>query len=362
MKIHKLNNNNVEVGVIEECGHLFPVRFFFDYDVIEPMHISPWLNEEHDPETPPMLRYLRGDFFCAPFGDSDLLPDEQRAHGTPANDTWNKVEKTESLLKFKLAKKVSGSELTKAISIRENEHVVYQKHIFSGGQGKLPIGHHAMLKIPEKAFISFSDYQFGGTPPVPVESDPSKGNSILKYPQQFQDLTSVEGSDNRLFNTSVYPFDKDHEDLLMLISEDYLPFGWSAVSNPSEGWLWYSIKNINILPNTVIWMSNGGRYYPPFSSRHKNVIGVEETRSFFHLGHKASVESNFLNQKGFNTYIELSENIDIEVPYIFGVARIPGSFSRVKTITETENGIEITDINVNKITARVDLNFIRNIK
>ena len=111
-----------------------------------------------------------------------------------------------------------------------------------------------------------------------------------------------------------------------------------------------------------MWLSNGGRYYPPFSSRHKNVIGIEETASFFHLGHKASIENNFLNEQGHKTFIELSHNKVIEIPYLFGVVKIPGNFGRVKSITEFKDGIQITDIHHHKVHAKVNLNFIKDTK
>ncbi len=362
MKTLLLKNSKVEVGILEECGHLFPVRFFFDKSIIEPMHIAPWKNEELDSSVPPMLKFLRGDFFCAPFGASDILEDETRAHGASANDKWNDIQITKSSLKLKLSKNISGAELIKDISVGENEAVVYQKHTFIGGNGKIPVGHHSILKIPGKAFIGFSNFVYAGTPPQPIESDPNLGRSILKYPQIFSDLTSVQRSDNTLIDSSVYPFDTNHEDLFMVISNKDIPFGWSAVSCPKEGWLWYSIKNIKTLPNTVVWLSNGGRYYPPFSSRHKNVIGIEETASFFHLGHKASIENNFLNKQGFKTFIELFPDKVIKIPYLFGVVEIPSSFGRVKSITEIKDGIEITDDHQNSIKTKVNLNFIKDTK
>lgn len=359
MKSICLKNSSVEVGVLEECGHLFPVRFFFDKNVIEPMHVAPWANEELDDSVPSILKNLRCDFFCAPFGASDFLQDEIRAHGTSANDSWELIKKSDQSVKLELTKKISGASLTKEITIIENETVIYQKHTFVGGSGKIPIGHHAMLKIPTKAFISFSDFIYGGTPPQIVEPNPDLGRSILKYPQKFSDLSTVERFDNEKINISTYPFDQNHEDLFMVISKKQIPFCWSAVSCPDAGWLWYSIKNINILPNTVVWLSNGGRYYPPFSSRHKNVIGVEETCSFYHLGHKASIENNFLNEKGLKTYIELKENNIFEIPYLFGTVEIPSNFGKVKSINEFDNGIQIFDDKKNKIYTKVNLNFIK---
>ena len=362
MKTLLLKNNNVEVGILEECGHLFPVRFFFDKDIVEPLNIAPWTNEQLDPGMQPMLKFLRGDFFCAPFGASDILEDETRAHGASANDKWNDIQISNSSIKLKLSKNISGAELLKEISISENESVIYQKHTFIGGKGKIPVGHHLMLKIPNKAFISFSDFVFAGTPPDPIETEKDQGRSLLKYPQNFTDITSMQGFDNKSIDASVYPFDTNHEDLYMIISKKDIPFGWSAVSCPDESWLWYSIKNTDMLPNTVVWLSNGGRYYTPFSSRHKNVIGIEETASFFHLGHKASIENNYLNDQGYKTYIELSANKVIKIPYLFGVVKIPENFGRVKSITETKDGIEITDFHMNKVSTKVNLNFIKDIR
>jgi len=362
MKTLLLKNSKVEVGILEECGHLFPVRFFLENKVIEPMHIAPWTNEELDSSIQPMLKFLRGDFFCAPFGESDLLEDETRAHGASANDKWNDIQITKTSLKLKLSKKISCAELTKEISIREDEAVVYQKHTFIGGDGKIPVGHHSMLRISVKGYISFSNFAFGGTPPQAIESDTDLGRSILKYPQHFSDLSSVQRSDDKLVDISVYPFDTNHEDLFMIISNKDIPFGWSVVSCPDEGWLWYSCKNKNVLPNTIVWLSNGGRYYPPFSSRHKNVIGIEETASFFHLGHRASVEKNFLNERGFKTFIELSQSSIIEIPYLFGVVKIPINFRKVISIKGIKDGIEITDNNQNKVHTKVNLNFIKDNK
>ncbi len=359
MKSLLLKNSSVEVGVLEDCGHLFPIRFFFGKDVIEPMHIAPWTNEQLEDSVPPILKNLRGDFFCAPFGASDFLEDETRAHGASANDLWNLKEKSESSIKLELSKKIAGASLIKEISINMDETVVYQKHTFIGGNGKIPVGHHAMLKIPSEAFISFSNFIFGGTPPEIVEPNPDQGRSILKYPQQFSDITAVQRFDNKTINISTYPFENNHEDLYMVISKNDMSFGWSAVSCPAGGWLWYSLKNTNDLPNTVVWLSNGGRYYPPFSSRHKNVIGIEETCSFFHLGHKTSIEKNYLTEQGFKTYIELAENTIFEIPYLFGVVKIPKSFGKVKSITAIEGGIEITDNAQRKVHSKVNLNFIK---
>ncbi|RPI75960.1 MAG: hypothetical protein EHM47_01065 [Ignavibacteriales bacterium] len=358
MKIHTIKNDKVKVGVTEECGHLHPVRFFIDNKVVEPLNIAPWINEKLDDSIPPMLKMLRGDFFCMPFSNSDVLKDEDRAHGTTANDKWNLISKDNSLLEFKLDKKVSGAEIIKRIKLNSDHPVIYQEHKIIGGEGKIPIGHHLMLKVPEKIYLSFSDFLFGETPLFPVETDPEMGNSIFKYPQQFTDLTKIKSKNDGDIDLSRYPVYQDHEDLLMLKSDESLSFAWSAASAPRNGWLWFSIKNPKILNSTVLWLSDGGRNYPPFSDRHRKVIGIEEVTSYFHLGHKASIEKNHLNEKGYKTFIELNHGVTHSIKYAFGLVKIPKDFRHVISIVEDKNGIEIKDENNLEVHVNVDMSFI----
>src|SRR5690606_8073254 len=243
MKIYSIQNNKVKAGVTEECGHLCPVQFFIDDKIIEPLNVSPWYDEETDSSIPPMLKMLRGDFFCMPFGSSNVLADESRDHGTSANDKWNLIRHDNFKLELELSKRISGANIEKHISLLPDHPVIYQEHIIRGGEGEIPLGHHLMLKVPEKVYLSFSDFLFGETPPSPVETDPARGNSLLKYPQRFTDLSGVKTKDNIDLDLNRYPVYREHEDLLMLKSDETLTFSWSAASAPKHGWLWFSIKN-----------------------------------------------------------------------------------------------------------------------
>ena len=160
MKIHTIQNEKVKVGVTEECGHLFPVQFFLDGKTVEPLNAAPWTDEQLEDSIPPMLKMLRGDFFCAPFGDSDILENETRAHGSTANDKWNLISVNDIQLQFKLSKKVNGAEVIKKIKIEDDHSVFYQEHQIIGGEGSIPVGHHLMLKVPEKVYLSFSNFLF----------------------------------------------------------------------------------------------------------------------------------------------------------------------------------------------------------
>ncbi len=362
MKSWIIRNNKVKVGVTDRCGFLEPVVFTINGREISPLSIAPWDNEKHDSSIPPMLRWLRNDFFCAPFGDSDFLQDEPRPHGASANDVWSLLNLTNGKIELELSKKIMGAKVKKIISIIEDQSVIYEDHIFEGGKGKIPVGHHLMLKAEELLLLGFSKWIYGGTPPSPIESNDESGRSLLMYPQKFDNLGEVKLSNGEIIDLTVFPSMTNHEDLLMLVSDVTQPFAWSTAVSKNAGWVFFALKPPGVLRNTVLWFSNGGRFYPPFSGRHRNVIGIEETASFFHLGHKASIDKNFLNENGIKTFIELNGGT-FHVRYLFGFAHIPNSFSKVQSIEATDDGINIIDANGKEVFTKVNLNFIlENIK
>lgn len=328
---HTLNNGLVKVGLNPVGGQLEPVCFFLNDQPVSPMHHAPWLGESHS-DLPPMLQNLQGDFFCAPFGDNDLLPEETRPHGLTANGTWLLQESQLLSLRYELDGMVAGARVSKELTLCEGQPLVYQRHIFSGGSAKLPFGHHAMLRADEPLELSFSPWVWGGTPPEPVETDATGGRSLLAYPQTFQDLRAVSVQSGEQVDLSTFPILERSEEILMLVSQD-APLAWSAACAPQAGWLWFSLKMPTTLQSTLLWLSNGGRDYIPFSGRHNRVIGIEEVTSYFHLGHTASNAPNPLSDQGFRTVSTLNPEVQLEVRYAFGLVAIPPGFERLLNLS-----------------------------
>ncbi len=81
-----------------------------------------------------------------------------------------------------------------------------------------------------------------------------------------------------------------------------------------------------------MWISNGGRHYPPWSGRHVNVMGLEEVTSWFHPGLAESVAKNPVSERGYPTSVTLQASAALTVSYVMGVAKIPSGFDRVKSI------------------------------
>ena len=106
--------------------------------------------------------------------------------------------------------------------------------------------------------------------------------------------------ENRLPSASVlhYPARRSFEDIVILINDKRPSFAWTAVTFPAEGYVWLALKDPRILSQTILWFSNGGRHYTPWSGRPVNVMWLEEVTSYFHFGMAESVNKNPLSIKG----------------------------------------------------------------
>ena len=83
-------SSTVEAYVTEQGVHLAPVIFNLKGRKIQPYAISPWSKEKFDEDIPQILRVLRGDFLCMPFGGNErpYLREKNPPHGEMANQKW----------------------------------------------------------------------------------------------------------------------------------------------------------------------------------------------------------------------------------------------------------------------------------
>ena len=70
-------------------GHLSKAKFRIGRQSVEPFSTAPWYGETEAKKLIPLLRALRGDFFCAPFGHGPAWRGEDHPpHGESANSAW----------------------------------------------------------------------------------------------------------------------------------------------------------------------------------------------------------------------------------------------------------------------------------
>lgn len=360
-----IKTRDVEAGVTTVGGQLWPAKFRVGDRWISPLSAAPWALEK--PALPNILKVLRGDFFCMPFGGNSTVHagEQHPVHGETSNGKWkSEPSSNPDTLHFSLRTKVRRGRVDKFISLMEGHPAIYQKNVVSGMSGRMPLGYHAMLHFPKQgsARISTSAFVRGQVFPGPFENAPEGGYSCLKKGAAFSSLKNVPKSDGGKADLSVYPAREGYEDLVMLVSDPSLAFAWTAAVVAEEGWVWFSLKDPRILRSTIFWMSNGGRHYAPWSGRHRGVIGLEDVTSYFHLGHAESVRPNELSRAGIPTCIEFRPDTSVSVNSIMAVAPIPKGFDEVRNIREGKNGrsVELESRSGKTVKVPLDLDFLFN--
>lgn len=268
-------------------GMLAPVRFDIGSGrSVSPLHIAPWGD---DPAWPGLLRALRGEWPCVPFGTIDVpdgLPagfmpraagDEWR-HGFSSNHMWQCVEQTEHRIALhidypqdsaveSLHRVIEASPdapaLTVTLTVRVRRDIV------------LPFALHPTFTVPtEGVEVLACPYRAVHTYPVPIEPRYSR----IAINRTFESLRALDTPDGS-FDVSRLPLPQITEELVQL-EACRPPF---VLRYPAEN---ADVKldwNTDDFPDAVLWISNGGRDYEPWSGKNF-ALGVEPVCGFFDLG------------------------------------------------------------------------------
>lgn len=350
----KLNSDRIEAYVTKMGAHLAPVTFDLGDKKVQPFHIAPWHDEVID--SPPILQALRGDFFCVPFGHNETAygNEQHPVHGETANGVWTEVETGV----YELRTLIRPGLVRREITFNPGETNIYVNNTIIGMSGPMCIGNHAMLSFPSKGLVSTSPFKVGQVFPGEFENPAKGGYTSLKPAEFFQRLELVPMANGSIADLSVYPARDGFEDLVMLVGDDSLPFAWNAVVFPAEGYLWFCLRDPRVLRHTVLWHSNGGRHYAPWSGRHRRVLGIEDVTAYFHYGIAESCAPNPISNQGFPTSVDLDPTVPLEAKTIMGVVAVDPSAEHVEDIEQTETGIAIQLRSGERIEVKVDLGFL----
>ena len=338
-----LANDRVRVYVTVQGGHLTAT---FN-DGISPFFTAPWWKEADIGDIDQIIKVLRGDFFCLPFG-ANMEPHEGRRHpihGQTCNDCWDYVglddRDGEKALRLKMDLDGDRGAVEKIIRVRDAQPLIYSEHIVTGLEGKYPAGHHAILQFPQapgSGIIDMTEPITGFTTPELIEDSAMGGYCLLKPAQEISDRTNVPCCDGSVADLTRYPTKKGYEDVVIFMSDTSKQFVFTAASFPDQGYLYFQLKDPRVLPQTLFWLSNGGRHYAPWNGRLSGVLGMEEIAGFFHYGIKDSVEPNFLQERGFKPFVEFSKDQPSSIKVIVGVVPIAGDFTGVEDIIPGAGG------------------------
>jgi len=335
---HTIEARGVKATLDLRGGHVRVFATEQDGRSIEPLHTAPWIDDKsvvEDESLDANLRFLSGDFFCAPFSTSDIDP--ATLHGWPANSPWTLVSveahpEGGQTARYELVKRVFGATLIKELTVRDGHPFLYERHVFQGGEGDIPVANHAMTRFDAGGRLSFSPKLYGTTPETAIEPDPAVGRSLLAYPSRFTDLTKAPRADGGTADLTTYPFGQRHEDFVSLIEDPANPLGWAAAIRPDKRDIFLSLKNRADYPITMMWFSNGGRDYAPWNGRHVGVLGLEEGRTYGGHGHKASIAPNPWSDAGIPTFLRLDPAGEVDVRNVLGGLALPEGWTRVASI------------------------------
>jgi hypothetical protein len=363
-----IENDTVRIALTLKGGHMAPVTFFrTSGSPAQPYYVSPWQGEGKTVQ-PPVLGPLRGDFFCMPFGgDSVVKGVAHTTHGEPATGTWRagSLQQSDALTRLTLTMDTSTlkGRITKSITLVPGQNTIYIRHVLEGFDGRASLGHHATLAggdQPDALLLSTSPVQFGRVSPRPANTFESGGEyNALLAGADFRSLDRVPTiwKEMPFDSCASFPRRRGFCDIVQVYNKQASGPAWVTAVNPSEGWLWFALKDPMVLPSTLFWMENYGRHSDPWKGRNC-CVGLEDVCAYFAMGLAASVKKNELNEKGIPTAHKLSPARPTAVNCIQGMTRIPKGFGRVKTARFQKGSVTFTGESGKTAAAAVDHGFL----
>ncbi|MFB3890745.1 MAG: hypothetical protein ACE15C_01850 [Phycisphaerae bacterium] len=362
-----IRSDQVELAVARLGGHMAPVTFYRGSGrPVQPYHISPWQTEGQKVPVP-VLVPLRGDFFCAPFGNPSVFRGrDYPAHGESACFAWRlagaEKEGAVTSLTLRMRTRIAPGTVTKRLLLIDGHNVVYSQHVLEGFSGPMTIGHHATLAMParERSMkVTTSPIRFGMTNPTPP-GDPAGGDYFsMAVNRRFRTLAGVpmNWKDRPFDDASEFPARRGFCDLYAVFNRPG-PIAWTAASFEDDGFVWFSLKDPAVQPATMFWAENHGRHSAPWNGRNC-CLGLEDICAFLSEGLAASAAPNSLSRAGVPTTVRLSPDRPMAVNYIQGVVKVPRGFGRVRTLRFSPGRVTFESAAGRKVAAELCHEFIQ---
>ena len=292
---------------------LAPVTFLLDDGrQVSPLHVAPWAGEAGTESLPGILRRLRGEWPCVPFGYSvpaDGWPaewapflgppaDGEEVHGHCANQEWRWLPDDGGSLRLGLDYPEGSPVARVERSITPDPDAPAIDLTFTIAVRRpcrLPIGLHPVFRLPRHAAgaqLELGAFASGRTYPGTVEP----GAALFAADRRFEDLGAVPARTGGVVDAASLPFAYDVEELLQI---DGLP-GSASLANRAEGYRVRLSWQAEHFPSLLLWYSNRGRKAAPWNGRHL-AIGIEPICSPFGLGPETAEADNPVAASGVPT-------------------------------------------------------------
>lgn len=361
-----LENPSVKTYVTAIGGHI-TAQFDLNGKKIDPFFYNPWWNEDREAiyGTPDYI--LRGIFFCFPFGLNKPMNGEDRpCHGHVACYTWQyggsetKDGTTDLTLTMDIPQEHCS--VVKNVKINEGEPIVYLSETITGAVGRYPVGFHPTLSIPTEegsAIVNVSAGAEAWTSPIQIEDYRKGGYSSLVPDYHITDETCVPTVYGENVDLTSQPCIHGFDDIYQYFYKETEEFNYVALTVPSEGYLYFQLKNPVTLPSTMVWTSYKGRHYAPWNGRVDGCIEFSAGAQYFHYGITSAYEDNPMEDRGFRTYAEFDGSAK-EFKMLCGCVAVPEDYKGVKNIRRGEGKtIVIEGLDGSCITVPCDVDYLK---
>ncbi len=298
-----------DIICIQDNGGMVTGEFAIAGKRINPFYTHPW--EEYERED--LLGFLQGDFVCLPFGITPCEPIEgysyntagktEYAHGYSSNGKWKVEEYSEEEATISIGycddvvKKIDRS----VSFLTDKKGINFKCTVYMNEDAKLPFGIHPVFRLPKKpgdASLILPGSKGVRTYPVFVDDNSHFiPNSSLKC---AKNIPLIDGG---FADATSLPLEFETEEILYV---SQLEEGKISMENYAENYR-VTLEFDLSTPNVMLWISNKGRQFEPWSGR--NVcLGVEPVAAAFDFGSEASAGDNPLNLDGIKTYVQMNKD------------------------------------------------------
>lgn len=312
-------------------GMLGPVEFALaDGRRVQPLVVGGWAGDGTPEQAalPGLLRQMRGEWPCVPFGMEEqvALPVAWQAapalvvdswpHGYGSNHDWSLVSHDADGLVLVidypqdhpvrcLRREIRGvpgrAELDLSLRIEVRRAV------------ELTIALHPVFRLPalpRQAELMIAGA--GGGRTFPLVTDPS---SQALQDQPFSSLAKVPAAAGGTLDLSRLPLEHANEELLQVAASG----GHVSLRNLAERYTATLDYDALLFPTVLLWIANCGRMDYPWNGRFR-ALGIEPVRSAFDLGLAVSANPrNPWRGAGVPTTVTLSPDEPLSTTYRIGV-------------------------------------------
>lgn len=309
-------------------GMLGPVTFLLpDGRQVSPLHVAPWFCDPTCSTQPPILQELRGEWPCVPFGTDAprTLPQGWSAtgetfdgadvpHGHSSNAEWAFTDVAPDRLTLtcdypethpirRLTRTIAADQQAPALDITLT--------VEARRPCRLPIGLHPTLRLPTTGTARLQPPAFHEGRVFPLDVEPGQG--LLDPGSTFATLAEVPHRMGGTLSLTALPLTEKTEELVQLCGVS----GGFRLHHP-DGWTVTLDWDTAHFPSLLLWISNRGRAYAPWNSRHV-ALGVEPVNAAFDLGPAVSTAPNPISATGIPTAQDFHSDAHFTTSYRIGV-------------------------------------------